>query len=113
MCETNMASSADSFWKAVERWAKNQPEIVLEFSASPLGWLETFRGRVKTVDRPWVTFLDLETKEERPFDFGNADIRFHSFERIDSAGAFAVRWEGGAESVECVLTELRELGEPN
>jgi hypothetical protein len=108
-----MSSSADKFWKVVGHWKRDQPRIVLEFSGQQPPFALTYTGVVADVARERVTFRDLETGEERPVDFEGAEIRSHSFERIDSVCAFAARWEEGFEAVNCVLTELRELGKPS
>jgi hypothetical protein len=106
-----MTSSADTFWKAVGHWGTDQPRIALDFyDARP-----PYTGIVINVREQAVTFRDLETGLEQTVNFEGADIRFHSFERIDSICAFVARWEDedGLNSVKCLLTELRAFGKAN
>jgi hypothetical protein len=108
-----MSSSADRFWNVVGHWKRDQPRIVVEVSGQRPPMLLTFTAVVEDVARGIITFRDVETDDARPLDFGGAEIRLHSFERIEAVGAFAARWEEGPEAIDCVLTELREFGKPN
>ena len=113
ICDTNMISSADRFWKAVERWGRDHPRIVVELSGQNPSMAITYTDLVVEVVGEIVAFRDVEAEEERSLDFAGAEIRLHSFEGIDAVWAFTARWEDGFEAIDCVLTELREFGKPS
>jgi hypothetical protein len=112
ICDATMSSSADKFWKAVGHWERERPRIVVELSGQTPSMAITFTALVVFVAGEEITFRDVETSEERTVNFAGAEIRLHSFERIDSVDAFAARWEEGLESANCFLTELGDFGKP-
>lgn len=106
-----MSSSAEEFWKAVDRWKSDQVPIVLEFvrAASP-HLQERFTGTVVSADRPLVIFRDAKTAKVHPIDFAGAEIFIGGFELVEPLGivrVFDVAWEC-AEILKCTLMEPRE-----
>jgi hypothetical protein len=112
MWETNMASSADRFWKAVGRWRSDQSEIVVELESMGAAFLaETFRGTVARVREFEIFFLT--AKGERSIDFAGAEIRSVGCERSELAEVvcrFRIAWSDDEEpgTVLATLTELRK-----
>jgi hypothetical protein len=107
-----MASSADRFWKAADRWWKDQSNILVESESSgPAPRLETFTGNVSRVRKPKIFFLT--AKGERFLDFTDAEIRIVGCERSELAEIvcrFRVAWSDDEEPglVLGTLTELRK-----
>ena|SRR6266478_310929 len=104
-----MSPFADSFWKTVGDWERDQPGIVLDFSLQSPPMAMAYTRVVIEVAGKSVSFCDAATGVERTLSFEGAEIRFHSFERIDSVGSFAVRWDEGLQAVNCFLTEHASL----
>ena len=108
-----MISSEESFWNIAGRWERLHPSIRIECTQQP--WEVSFTGVVISVDRPSISFRDVDTGEERTMDFQGAVIRFAIFEPIEAVCAFAAIFEdeGEPRSAECLLTELRDFGKPS
>ena len=111
LLDANVSSSADEFWKAVDRWKLMKLPIVVELvRAVPPHPLERFMGTVLGVARPLVIFHEAKTGKEHPIDFADAEIFIKGFELVEPFGmvrVFEVSWER-AELVTCTLLEPRE-----
>jgi hypothetical protein len=101
-----MSSPADKFWEAVLHWWRDHSEIEVEFSGRRQP-AKSYTARVVDVVEEMITFRDVETGEKRTVNFVGGEVRFYRYERMDSRNAFAVKWQDGPESVDCILTGLR------
>ena len=104
--EASTASNVDKFWKTVDRWAQDQPNISLEFRGPIEG---TFNGTVSRTEGKTVTFHHAETEEEQRVNFDEATVRLHSFSQLNAVCSFCALWvdESTLQTATCVLTELQ------